>query len=159
MGKILCLRFRVSNEGLSVLTLELRAAFELFRVIYSADVGTVRNPGRSCSTGNGSLLVSSQEGVQHRQTYPGLSGKFLDVGPRDRNRWQLASETDQCINGAHVGASSAFRDKGVSPNEEYDGEANSQDEAWYARHASLLSGAELRKNSTFGSCAAKNSKT
>ena len=40
--------------------------------------------------------------------------------------------------------------KGVSPDEEYDGETNGQDDAWYARHASFLSGAVLRKNGTFG---------
>ena len=121
-------------------------------------MGTVRDTGRSCSTSNWSLLASSQEGVQHRQTYPCLSGNFFDVGPRNRNRWQLASETDQCINGAHVVVSSTFRSKGVSPNEEYDGQANGQDDAWYARHASLLSGAVLRKNGTFDSCAAKKSR-
>jgi hypothetical protein len=137
--------------------LELRAAFKLFRVICGAHVGALRNAGRSCGTRNWPLLVSSQEGVQHRQTYSRLSRKFLDVGPRDGNTWELASETDQRISGAHAGVWSAFRCKGVSPNEEYDGEANGQDEACYAGHASLLSGAGLGTNGTFDSCAALNS--
>ena len=102
-------------------------------------MGTVRDTGRSCSTSNWSLLASSQEGVQHRQTYPCLSGNFFDVGPRNRNRWQLASQTDQCINGAAVGVSRPFLDQGVSPNEEYAGETNCQDNAWYAVHVPFLS--------------------
>jgi hypothetical protein len=109
--------------------LELRAAFELFRVIYGAHVGAVRKGEGSCSTGNGALFVAPQKGVQHRQTDTGLSGKFLDVGSSYRKGWELARETDQCISGAHVGVASAFRNKGVSANEKYDGEANSQDQA------------------------------
>jgi len=129
----------------------------LFRVLYRAHVGAVRASGGSCSTGNGALFVASQKGVQHRQTYAGLSGKFLDVGSSYRKGWKLARETDKCISGAHVGVASAFWNKGVSANEKYDGEANSQEEARYARHASLLSAVELRKNGTFDSCAAKKS--
>jgi hypothetical protein len=133
MGKILWLGIRVPDEGLE-LTAELRAGFES-----RTDVGTVRNAGRSYGAIYGSLLVSPQEGVQHRQTHACFSGKFFDVGPRDGNGWQLASQTDQCISGGSVGVSRPFLDQGVSSNEEYDGETNCQDNAWYAVHVPFLS--------------------
>lgn len=105
-------------------------------------MGTVRNTGGSYSTSNRSLFASSQEGVQHRQTHACLSGKVLEVGTRDGNIWRASCETvvtDERINGAHVRRSEPFPAERVSPDEEYDGETNCQDNAWYAVHVPFLS--------------------
>src|ERR1700737_949410 len=105
-------------------------------------MGTVSSGGRSCSTSSRAFLVSSHQCVQHRQTHPRLSGKFLEVGPRDRNNWRKASETifgDHRIIGAHVSLLRFSRSKGVSPTEEHGGETECQDDAWCARHVPFLS--------------------
>src|ERR1700722_19222418 len=83
-------------------------------------MGSVPKSGRGCSAVNGSFLDSSQECVQHRQTHPGLAGKLLDVGPRDRNKWRNTSETvfgDHRINGAQVRLSRLAMAKGVPSTE------------------------------------------